>query len=119
MLLGAMAASAATIPPLNRPNAVTENKGVEAPAKFLADIIANNLTVVRSALEADKSLSRTKSNKSIPVVIYAAMAGPDMLALLLEYGADPNSRASVNNGVMRDYSVLDVRPHWINRITKA
>ena len=76
--------------------------------QFLSLVLANDTSGVKAALAADKSLANATTKNKVPALIYATILGGDMPRILLENGASPNVRASLNWSIGRDHSPLDI-----------
>lgn len=77
-------------------------------AEFLTMLKASDAAGVKAMLKTNRALAKAPLTNHIPALVFAAVNGAELVTVLLEHGADPNAYALINNGLMRDYSALDV-----------
>lgn len=78
------------------------------PSKLIEAVRTGNLTLVRAKLEAGRNPNQLDEHKN-PLIHYPIIQDdPEMLQLLLEYGADPNLRWKKDIVIQKEFTPLHV-----------
>lgn len=78
------------------------------PSKLIEAVRTGNLTLARAKLEAGRNPNQLDEHKN-PLIHYPIIQdNPEMLQLLLEYGADPNLRWKKDIVIQKEFTPLHV-----------